>query len=401
MTSRPSFEDWLAFPTRVTHFSEAAASGKIKVGDSTVFCDRSMLAEAAKLLTAAGDKIAAMHRDIIKGAMRNLVKNSFPFLKHEIFEERFEYDLSNVRTGIGKSGEELAQFARVMNVLRNAALAFVESPTPSNKAALDTMAETIRKMNRDDVAEYFSQSFFSWARPSNHASDAFKKAFSKFKVDATGPNGKQMLDDIKSLVRRAFAGIDIAAAHLAELAKKLDAGPENKVYVSSWVLGAFRGEQTVSSIIEARAHGYSDSDIDARIDDANVESTTQLGSGAFNTVTLIKLKDGSEWVFKPEMPGCLTSGFSSHFHGAAAVHAEFEVDRKGERVGEQIPGASHKRPGSHDRQRWFGRNRPGEDLQQAACPGVVTHLRHQELRRAGRDGQRFLLQTRGARAGRP
>ena len=298
-------------------FSDAAASGKIEVGGRTVFCDRSMLAEAAKLLSGVEDKIASMHRDIIKGAMRNLVEKSFPFLKNEIFEARFETELSNVRTLDGDNAGELAHFVKLMNVLRNLALAYVESPTPENKAALENAAEVLRGMDRSGAIDCLDQSFFSRAVPGGGASAEFKEALKKFKVEVAGEQGKQVLKDMAVTVRRAYAGIDVAVAHLEELGKKLDAGPENKVYVSSWVLGAFRGEQTVSSIVEARAHGYSDSDIDARIDDANVDKSYELGSGAFNTVTLVKLKDGSEWVFKPEMPACLTTSFSSHYHGMA------------------------------------------------------------------------------------
>ena len=300
-----------------TKFSEAAASGKIEVGGKTIFCDRSMLAEAAKLLSGVEDKIASMHRDIIKGAMRNLVEKSFPFLKNEIFEDRFVKELSNVKTLDGETADKLAHFINLMNVLRNAARAYVESPTPENKVALDNAAEVLRNMNRSDAIECLDESFFSEAVPGSQASAEFKEALKKFKVEVAGAQGKKMLADLAVTVKRAYAGIDVAVTHLAELAKKLDAGPENRVYVSSWVLGAFRGEQTVSSIVEARAHGYSDSDIDARIDDANVADSYELGSGAFNTVTLLKLKDGSEWVFKPEMPGCLTTSYSSHYHGMA------------------------------------------------------------------------------------
>ena len=297
--------------------SATAASGEIEVGGKTIFCDRSMLTEAAKLLSGVEDKIVSMHRDIIKGAMRNLVEKSFPFLKNEIFEERFETELANVRTLDGDKADELAHFVKLMNVLRSVARTYVETPTPENKAALDNAAEVLRGMDKSGVIDCLDQSFFSQAVPGSRASAEFKAAFRKFKVDVAGAQGKQVLNDMAVTVKRAYAGIDVAVAHLAELAKKLDAGPGSKVYVSSWVLGAFRGEQTVSSIIEARAHGYSDSDIDARIDDANVDDSFELGSGAFNTVTLIKLKDGAEWVFKPEMPGCLTTSFSSHYHGMA------------------------------------------------------------------------------------
>ena len=298
-------------------FSEVGASGQIKVGDRTIFCDRSMLAEASRLLDGVGNKIASMHRDIIKAAMKNLVENSFPFLKHDIFKEQFVNELDSLRTRDGETAEDLADFVRQMNTLRNAAREYVESPTPANKAALVTAANTLKDADLSDAADCLCQGFFARATVGMGVSDAFKVALAKFKVDVAGEAGNKMLKDMATTVKRAYRGIDVAVDKLEELAQKLNAGPENKVYVSSWVLGAFRGEQTVSSIVEARAHGYSDSEIDPAIDDANVFKSKELGSGSFNTVTLLTLKDGSEWVFKPEMPGSLTTGFSSHYYGMA------------------------------------------------------------------------------------
>ena len=311
-----------------TKFSEVGASGQIKVGDRTIYCDRSMLAEASKLLDGVGDKIASMHRDIIKGAMRNLVENSFPFLKHEIFEGRFVKELASLSTKYGETAKDLANFVRKMNTLRNAARAYVESPTPKNKEALVDAANEMKEMKDADkrkAASCLSQGFFDRANAGSSASAAFKTALAKFKEDvACGAvkkklreAGEKMLEDMVTTIQRAYKGIDVAVDKLEELAQKLNAGPENKVYVSSWVLGAFRGEQTVSSIVEARAHGYSDSEIDPAIDDANVVKSEELGSGNFNTVSLVTLKDGSQWVFKPEMPASLTTGSSMHYYGMA------------------------------------------------------------------------------------
>ena len=309
-----------------TKFSEVGASGQIEVDGKTIYCDRSMLAEASKLLDSVGDKIASMHRDIIKGAMRNLVENSFPFLKHDIFKAQFVKELASLSTKYGETAKDLANFVRKMNTLRNAARAYVESPTPTNKEALVDAATEIKDADkRKKAAGCLSQGFFDRANAGGGASDEFKTALAKFKEDvACGAvkkklkeAGQKMLEGMVTTIQRAYKGIDVAVDKLEELAQKLNAGPENKVYVSSWVLGAFRGEQTVSSIVEARAHGYSDSEIDPAIDDANVVKSEELGSGNFNTVSLVTLKDGSQWVFKPEMPASLTTGSSMHYYGMA------------------------------------------------------------------------------------
>lgn len=173
----------------------------------------------------------------------------------------------------------LAHFVKLMNVLRSTARAYVESPTPENKAKLENAAEVLMNLDREDAIDCLDQSFIKWAVPGKNASPEFKEALSKFKSETSGENGKRMLNDMAALVKRAYTGLDVAVAHLVELAGKLAAGPGNKVYVSSWVLGAFRGGCTVSSIVEARAHGYSDSDIDPRIDDSNVASYGILRTG--------------------------------------------------------------------------------------------------------------------------
>ena len=295
--------------------SDVTASGKIEVGDKTVFCDRSMLAEASRLLDGVGDKIASMHRDIVKKTMVNFVENSMVFLKSDIFSERFEDDLAKLRDRHGDGVADLVLFVRQMNVFRNAARAYAKSPTPENKAALVSAAETCREMDRSGAVEDLDRRFFASARPAPGASEEFKTALAKFKEEVAGADGKQFVEDLKRIVGSNYGHVDIAVEQLLELGKRLEAGPESKIYVSSWVLGAFRGEQTVSSLVEARVHGYNDSEIDARIDDANVAKSRKLGSGSFNTVTVVKLKDDSEWVFKPEMPGRLMTRNSSHFEG--------------------------------------------------------------------------------------
>ena len=292
-------------------FSEAAASGSVKVGDKTVFCDRAMLTQVVKLLDRTGEKIESMHRDIVCAAMRNFVENSIQYLPDEIFNGYFVEELADV-TDIftGEDASKLAVVVKRMNVFRDAAREYAERPTRENELLLLEAAGKLQKMDLKKAAACLDKSFFERAVPGDGASREFKAAFKKFRAKATGAEGKRILDGLQKVVKLFFAHIDFATAQLTALGKKYDASPDGKFYVSSWVLGAFRGEQTVSSLIEARVHGYKDSEIDARIDDSNVDKARTLGSGASNTVTLLTLKDGSEWVFKPEMAGRFMSPYS-------------------------------------------------------------------------------------------
>lgn len=98
-----------------------------------------------------------------------------------------------------------------------------------------------------------------------------------------------------------------ASKLLDGVGKKIENGEKDKYFISSAVLDVFQGETSISPIVESHVHGYSDSDINTELDDKNVTESKTLGNGNFNTVTLVKVKNGSEWVFKPELAGRLTA----------------------------------------------------------------------------------------------
>ncbi|MBQ9366198.1 MAG: hypothetical protein IJT83_00340 [Victivallales bacterium] len=69
------------------------------------------------------------------------------------------------------------------------------------------------------------------------------------------------------------------------------------------VRALMEGNLAFSTIVEARIHGMTDADVNPKLDDSNKISSETLGSGSANTVYLVKYKDGTEYVFKPEAQG--------------------------------------------------------------------------------------------------
>lgn len=146
--------------------------------------------------------------------------------------------------------------------------------------------------------------------PMPYASSRFVSEYMRFLKDVSA-NQAERFTEIKKLFTKLYSHINVATTQLLKLGRELNAPPTDKYYVSGAVLDTFQGRTSNSTLLESRVHGYADSDIDANLDDRNVESSKELGSGTFNTVTLVKTRDGKEWVFKPELAGHLAVQGSS------------------------------------------------------------------------------------------
>ena len=100
----------------------------------------------------------------------------------------------------------------------------------------------------------------------------------------------------------------LVKAQFAELLDKTDAfakGGTGGATTGYDVRRIFLGERSLSSVVDAKIRGFSSEDIDPATDDANVVSSKTLSSGAAGTTYLLTMKDGKEYVFKPELEGRL------------------------------------------------------------------------------------------------
>ena len=75
----------------------------------------------------------------------------------------------------------------------------------------------------------------------------------------------------------------------------------DRLFSGNEAMSIFKGELSVSSVVESRARGLQDGDVDPANEDANIESSKRLGEGVAGTVYLLRRMDGSEVVFKGEM----------------------------------------------------------------------------------------------------
>ena len=88
-----------------------------------------------------------------------------------------------------------------------------------------------------------------------------------------------------------------------------------RLFSASEAMGVFKGTISVSSLIEARARGLRDSDVDPANEDANIVSQRLLGAGAAGTVYELTRADGKQVVFKGETES--RAGLSGLVAGAA------------------------------------------------------------------------------------
>ncbi|MBR4653806.1 MAG: hypothetical protein IKO72_10655 [Kiritimatiellae bacterium] len=75
----------------------------------------------------------------------------------------------------------------------------------------------------------------------------------------------------------------------------------DRLFTGNEAMSVFKGELSVSSVVESRARGLRTDDVDPANEDANIESSKLLGAGNVGTVYLLRRRDGAEVVFKGEM----------------------------------------------------------------------------------------------------
>ena len=200
----------------------------------------------------------------------------------------------------------MKDYVKLINTFRSAARTYAQSPTGANANKLRDAALNLTYVDTDGVTKCFASSAIVKFKAPANASQEFKDAVEEFRIHALKTTGQNDNTAFSDLIR-AYDHMDIAADKLIALGKEMNAGPDSKYFVSGAVLDVFKGKTSLSPLIESRVHGYSDSDINIALDDKNVTGSSTLGSGSFNTVMLVTVKDGSQWVFKPEMAGRLTA----------------------------------------------------------------------------------------------
>lgn len=125
-------------------------------------------------------------------------------------------------------------------------------------------------------------------------------------------------------VIRAGQAAHTVAVRLAELVG--NSLNSNSIFTSSEAMSIFKGELSVSSLVESRVRSLQDGDVDPANEDSNIVSSKRLGAGNAGTVYLLQRRDGSEVVFKGEMESRAGLNGLSAGGGAAYQRAQKTVN---------------------------------------------------------------------------
>ena len=114
-----------------------------------------------------------------------------------------------------------------------------------------------------------------------------------------------------------FSGIASVIKGLGQIILKMHGN--DQFFTGAEAMSVFKGEVSVSSVVEARVRGLQDSDVDPANEDANIVSKCRLGSGAVGTVYELTRSDGKQVVFKGEAES--RTGLASITIGSAKAYA--------------------------------------------------------------------------------
>ncbi len=278
---------------------------KDKSAGVRVFVDRKFLELAEEAVEKATERLGRLKSDVVRSTVNKFIRNDLPWLRDPIFNPAFSKHLRAIG---GCKLNAISTIAENLGRLHAALKRLAESPDNAKVFAARELAGELRNVCKSDVksvkalTEALSH-VIPKSVPAEDAPDDFKKAHKAFaeKVKSDG-------DYVKGLVRnitRRIAGIRPAIEHIVAMCFDGQRMKEDALRTSGAVREVFRGERNFSSLVEARVHGYEDGDVNADLDDVNAVSSEELGSGSFNSVSLVKYKNGDKYVFKPEVAGRL------------------------------------------------------------------------------------------------
>ena len=116
-------------------------------------------------------------------------------------------------------------------------------------------------------------------------------------ADSTDHEMGQTGERINVIIDRCRA-IGTAVVDFVYAVRRLHQG--DSFFTGAEALGVFEGRTSASSVVEARARGLRDADVDPANEDANIVSERRLGAGMAGEVYELQRSDGTSVVFKGE-----------------------------------------------------------------------------------------------------
>ena len=171
--------------------------------------------------------------------------------------------------------------------------------------AMDTLAEAAKDHSKTQI------------ELNNLYSDLCVKCES---LMAAASKAKRMYTTSAARLNKLFGRLKAALTVVNGL-KKIILGMHgnDRFFTGAEAMAVFKGKVSVSSVVEARARGLQDSDVDPANEDANIVSKRLLGSGSAGSVYELTRSDGKQVVFKGESES--RTGLASLAAGAAKNYA--------------------------------------------------------------------------------
>ena len=258
--------------------ARAGREGIAVGGDgSRVMPDRRLLDAAAEILRGLEGRLANIRREVVRKTAEKHVALAFASIRRTplIGDPARLADLA-------ARAPRLAMAANLRHKLLALAEQYAQNPTHELKAEMLAVEEALRPLYPGPIKEEIKN--LTGKPPFEAVSDADWKA-----VTAAISNPRAILPLL---------------THLVRIGESLEGPlPPEKFLTAASARALFDGDLPFTTLVEARIRGMDDADVDPALDPSRVDNVEPLGSGQANTVYLAKLKDGSQYVFKPEVAG--------------------------------------------------------------------------------------------------
>ena len=253
----------------------------IKVGDGRMMVAKDIVKALEEEVGKAEDMFKSAKRAVLEKVFDNYMTTMESLLYADESEEIRQLHSSDDP----KQMEMLALRNKVMNDIKDAAKlvldAMDKAAAPDEKTG-DKSAAALGQKELEDKINGIIKNAISLTRKANA-------------VELSPSPSSQAYN---AMVRR-LRGASSAVVGFFKAVSNVYKG-DREFFTGAEAMGVFNGTISVSSIVEARARGLEDSDVNPANEDANITGERNLGQGAAGSVYELTRSDGVKVVFKGE-----------------------------------------------------------------------------------------------------
>ena len=263
-TATISSQDYLALQSDISTMKAAIQDIRkngIAVGGGRMMVAKDVIKALEKEVAKAEDMFKTARKDVARTILTNYLETA-----NQLFKEDPAYEFQNANVDEKRTR---------MLELRDETL---EAMQTLCNAALDS-TKTLDKL------EPFINALVKKASQLRNA------------ADKVTPENTPSMERFNALVSRC-QGIVPTVVDIIRTVQRMHGS--DRLFTGAEAMGVFNGTISASSLIEARARGLQDADVDPANEDANIVSDRKLGSGVVGTVYELQRTDGTSVVFKGE-----------------------------------------------------------------------------------------------------